>query len=163
MADHDGPLQPHPRGDEPELPVAVGGLIEVHEIHVDRGPGDLAIELRVEVQERLLEGREPADPHLGRREGVHPGDQPDAGIAGVGLLAEALDLVRTGQDGLDHHLDRDVARGIKAGRDPQRMLGDGLERVGAVQMLRSGDEPDLVGADIEHAAVSWTYWPYWVV
>jgi hypothetical protein len=37
------------RLDERELPVAMGRLVQVHEIHVDLGPGEVAIELRVQV------------------------------------------------------------------------------------------------------------------
>jgi carbon starvation protein len=56
------------------LAVAVGSLVEIHEIHVDVAPWQIAIELRVQVQKRLFKQREPADPHLGGRESVHPED-----------------------------------------------------------------------------------------
>ena len=36
--------------DEPELAVAVGRLVEVHELHVELGPGDVAVELGMQVQ-----------------------------------------------------------------------------------------------------------------
>ena len=72
-------LQAQARADEPELPVAVRRLVQVHEVHVDLGPGKLAIELGMQVGQRLLEAREPGDPHLRRREGVHPGDHAGAG------------------------------------------------------------------------------------
>ena len=49
-----------PRADIAELAVAVGGLVEVHEIHVDRGPGQVAVELRMEMGHRLIERRRPA-------------------------------------------------------------------------------------------------------
>ena len=58
VADHDLALEAHPGRHEPELPVAVGGLVEVHEVHVDRVPGDLAVVLGVEVEERPLQGLE---------------------------------------------------------------------------------------------------------
>ena len=64
--------------DEPVLAVAVGRLVQVHEPHVDLRPGQLAIELRVQVRQRLLQLVEPVDPHLRGREGVHPGDHADA-------------------------------------------------------------------------------------
>ena len=44
----------HPRLDEAGLPVAVGGLVKVHEVHVDLSPGQIPVELRVQVEERLL-------------------------------------------------------------------------------------------------------------
>ncbi len=79
VAGDDRPLQPQPGGHEPELPVAVGGLVEVHEVHVDRRPRDVAMVLGMEVEERLVQALQPGDPHLGRGERVHPHDQPDTG------------------------------------------------------------------------------------
>ena len=52
--------------DERELAVAVGGLVQVHEVHVDVGPRQVAVVLGVEVDERLAQVGQPADPHLGR-------------------------------------------------------------------------------------------------
>ena len=60
MADHDLALEPQARDDEPELAVAVGRLVQVHEVHVDLRPGQLAVELRVQVRQRLRELGEPA-------------------------------------------------------------------------------------------------------
>ena len=53
VADDHLAAQPQPAADEPELAVAVGRLVQVHEVHVDRRPGDVAVELRVQVRERL--------------------------------------------------------------------------------------------------------------
>ena len=66
VADNGLAAQAHPRLEVPELPVAVGRLVEVHEVHVDLAPRQVAVELRVEVEERLLEQGEAGDPHLGR-------------------------------------------------------------------------------------------------
>ena len=49
--------------DEPELAVTVGGLVEIHEVHVDLRPRQVAIELRVQVEQRNLERAEAGDPH----------------------------------------------------------------------------------------------------
>jgi hypothetical protein len=65
MTDHDRAIHAQARADEPVLPVAVGRLVQVHEIHVDLVPRQLAVELRVQVRQRLLQAREPRDPHLG--------------------------------------------------------------------------------------------------
>jgi hypothetical protein len=70
--------------DVAELPVAVCGLVQVHEVHVDLGPRQPRVRLGVQVQQRNLQGGQPADPHLGRGKGVHPGDQADAVRVGVG-------------------------------------------------------------------------------
>src|ERR1035437_116891 len=57
-----------------KLTVTVGGLIEVHEIHVDLRPREIAVELSVEMQERLGQCLKTRKPPPGRRKGVHPGD-----------------------------------------------------------------------------------------
>ena len=56
VADDDLARQAQARADEPELPVAVRRLVQVHEVHVDLAPGQIAIELRVQVGQRLLAG-----------------------------------------------------------------------------------------------------------
>jgi hypothetical protein len=78
VADDRGPAAPEPSLEIPELAVAMGRLIEVHEVHVDLRPGEIAVELGVEMEEGLLQRSEPGDPHPGRRERVHPGDDADA-------------------------------------------------------------------------------------
>ena len=55
MADDDLARETHAGVDEARLPVAVRGLVQVHEVHVDRVPGQVATELGVEMDERLLE------------------------------------------------------------------------------------------------------------
>src|SRR5690606_33803568 len=42
MSDNDLAVYAHPCHNKPELPVAVGALVQVHEIHVDILPGDIA-------------------------------------------------------------------------------------------------------------------------
>ena len=86
--------------DVPELAVAVGGLVQVHEVHVDGVPRQSDIGLRVQVKQRLLQRAQAGDPHLGRGEGVHPGDHADAGVLGVGLQADPPDSVGVDQHGL---------------------------------------------------------------
>jgi hypothetical protein len=80
-------IQAHAAADKAELAVAVGRLVQVHKVHIDVGPGQVAIILRVQMHERLLERAQAGDPHLGRREGVHPGDQADAVGGGVRIQA----------------------------------------------------------------------------
>ena len=117
--------------------------LQVHEVHVDRAPRQVAVELRVEVQEGLLERREAADPHLGRREGVHPEDEPDAACGGVGLGEEGGDLVRRLDDGLEDDAAGDAGRLVERGRDRLRVVRDLLQRLRPVQVLAAGDEPDF--------------------
>ena len=102
VADDDLSLQAHARADEPELAPAVGRLVEVHKVHVDRVPGDVAVELGVEVDKGLLQRLQARDPHLGRAKGVHPGDQTDAVLSSIGLHTQIEDLLRCGQDRLEN-------------------------------------------------------------
>src|SRR5512135_113303 len=74
IAYNDLSVELHPAPNEPELPIAMCRLIEVHEIHVDARPWQLGTELSVQMEERSLQGLEARNPHLGRREGVHPRD-----------------------------------------------------------------------------------------
>ena len=83
--------------DVPELPVAVCGLVEVHEVHVDGLPRQRHVQLGVQVQQRLAQRVQPADPHLGRRERVHPGDDADAVRVGVRLQHDPPDRAGVGE------------------------------------------------------------------
>jgi hypothetical protein len=150
VSDGDLALEAHPGRDEPELPVAVGGLVQVHEVHVDVGPGNPPVELRVQVQEGLAEDVEPGDPHFGRRERVHPGDDAHAGIIGVRLERQPANLVGAGQDGLEDDSHREGRGGIEGCGDRLRVFGDRLEGLGAIEVLAPRDEPDLVGVEIQH-------------
>ena len=141
--DHHLALQPQPGGDEPELPVAVGGLVQVHEVHVDVGPGDLAVELRVQVQERLLQRLRPAIHILAGRERVHPGDQADAGSGRIGLQAQRAGCLRAVSTGLKTTRTGIARRSVEGRRDRARVLGDRLQRLRAIEVLAAGDEPDF--------------------
>ena len=105
-ADDDLAGQAQPRGDEAELAVAVRGLVEVHEVHVDGAPGQVLIELRVQMDEGLGQQREARDPHLCRREGVHPEDQADAFLGVIGLTAQGANGVGAGHHGLEDNVYR---------------------------------------------------------
>ena len=64
VPDDDFAIQPKAGVNESGFAVAVGGLVEVHEIHVDLGPRQVAIKLRVQMQERLVQAGQTADPHF---------------------------------------------------------------------------------------------------
>jgi len=91
-----------------ELPVTVRRLVEVHEVEVNLRPGELDVGLRVQVEQGLAQGVEAGDPHLGRAEGVHPRDDPDDVVAGVGVEREPADAVGVGEHGLPHDPHRGV-------------------------------------------------------
>ena len=136
-------VHPHPGLHGGELPVAVRGLVEVHEVHVDGRPRQRRAGLRVQVQERLAQGLQPADPHLGRGERVHPGDDTRARVVGAGVQAGAPDGVGLLEDRLGDDPDRHV---LRAGQQPDHLgglLGDLPERLLAVEVLAPGEEPDL--------------------
>jgi hypothetical protein len=48
-------VQAHPAADEAEFAVPVGGLVQIHEVHVDVRPGYITIVLGVQMHERLLQ------------------------------------------------------------------------------------------------------------
>src|SRR5699024_3213029 len=108
VTDHGLAVDAQAGGDVAELAVAVRGLVQVHEVHVDRGPGQLHIGLRVQVQQRGAQRIQALDPHLGGGEGVHPGDHADAGGVGVGGQGDLTDRIPVGQHRLPHDLDGDV-------------------------------------------------------
>ena len=84
----------HPGEDVGIFPVSMSTLIQVHEVHVHGVPRNLLVVLGMEVQKRLAESLEAPDPHLGRRESVHPGDDSDALGIGFGPAHHVQDLGR---------------------------------------------------------------------
>ena len=150
MTDDDFAIEAHARVDEPRFAVAVRRLIEVHEIHVDGVPRQLAIELGVEMEERLLEQVEATNPHLRRREGMHPQDKAGAVRVGGRIGADFRDLIGRRGDELEHGLERKGGRRRELGGDLGGVACDLFERPGPVQMLRAADEPDLWRSEIDH-------------
>ena len=142
-----------PRLDVRELAVTVRGLVEVHEVHVDLAPRQIAVELRVEVQKGLAEGLEAGDPHLGRTEGVHPRDHADAVLVRRRGDAGGLDSLGRLDDRLEDDSHRDRRGVVQSGRDQRGVVGDLPQGVLAVQVLAPGQEPDLVFAQGLHAIV----------
>src|SRR5262245_9505441 len=68
------PIESHSAHDESVFTVAVRGLIQIHEIHVNGGPGYIAMMLGVQMEQRLSEKFEAVDPHFGRRKRMTPRD-----------------------------------------------------------------------------------------
>ena len=62
----------------------MSGLVQVHEVHVHCVPGNLFVELCVEMQQRLFQFLQAMNPHFGRRESVHPSDDTDTFFIVVG-------------------------------------------------------------------------------
>ena len=93
--------------DVAELTVTMCRLIEVHEVHVHGIPRNLLVVLGVEVQHRLVELLQAMNPHLGRREGVHPGDEAYALLIVVGSLHDGGYLLVGIGSAFIYNLDRD--------------------------------------------------------
>ena len=83
----------HTSTDMSELDITMCRLVEVHEVHVDRIPRKLSIILSVEVKQRLLKSLKALDPHLCRRECVHPSDNADTLSIIASSLHHSLNLV----------------------------------------------------------------------
>ena len=147
VADHNLAVDAEAGDDVPELTVAMGGLVQVHEVHVDGLPRDLHVMLGVQLQHRLGEHFQAADPHLGRGEGVAPGDHADDVRVGRGLDHELLDAVGGLQRGLEDDLDRNGAGAVQVIDDLGGLLGDLAQRLLAVQVLRADAEPDFLALE----------------
>ena len=137
-------LDAHAGDDVAVFAVAMGGLVLVHEVHVDGVVGDLLVELRVQVQKRLAVLAQARDPALGRGEGVHPGDDAGALRVGVGFVEGLADERVGDQRRLPDKLIGQRARGVELFDDDLRMLGHVGEALVAVEVLRAGEEPELV-------------------
>ena len=57
-------VEAHASVNESCLPVAMGSLVQIHEVHINLAPRQVAVELRMQVQERLAQGAQPANPHF---------------------------------------------------------------------------------------------------
>ena len=143
VADHRLAGDPEAGLDEPELAVPVGRLVQVHEVHVDVAPGQVLVELGVQMEERHPQCREPADPHPRRRECVHPGDDADTRGRGVGVSRRGGDPVGRLHDRPVDDPDGDRRRGVQRLDDPLGVGRDLAKRLLAVEVLTTGEEPDL--------------------
>ena len=135
--------EPHARVDEPGLAITVRGLVEVHEVHVDRSPRQIAVELSMEVNKRFAQGVEPADPHLRRGKRVHPEDEARAVLRVVCFKTKRADLLRRFHDRLENNVERNPGRGVETSDDGPGVGGHLRERFRTVEMLAAGDEPDF--------------------
>ena len=159
MADDNLALDAEAGDDVTELTVAVGGLVQVHEVHVDGLPRDFLVVLGGQLQQRLGQHFEAADPHLGRGEGVAPGDHADDVRVGGSLDHELLDTVGGLQGGLEDDLGRNLAGVVQVVDHFSGVNGDLAQGFFAVQVLRTNAEPDflaLEGIFHNHRVTSFT-------
>ena len=97
----------------------------------------------VQVQQRHLQRIQPADPHLGRGEGVHPGDHAQTVGVGVRFQHDPMDGFAVGQHGLPLHGQRELPRFIELINNLLRLTLDLLERLRTIKALASGQEPAI--------------------
>ena len=131
-------------GDEPVLAVAVGGLVEVHEVHVDLLVGDLAVVLGGEVAVGLLQVHKAVDPHLGGAEGVAPGDDARAGRLIVGLAHHVGDLLLRLGGHLVDHLAGELSGRVHPVGHLGGAAGDGFQHFGAIEELAADHKPEFI-------------------
>ena len=81
---------PHAGQNESIFPVAMRCLVQVHEIHIDRVIRQELVGLRMKVKQRLPQDLKSLDPHLRRRERMHPCDHTDTVIITL-YLPDILD------------------------------------------------------------------------
>jgi hypothetical protein len=143
VAHDDLAVQPQPRVQETRLPVAVRRLVQVHEIHVDRRPRQIAVKLRVQVHEGFPQRRQSADPHFRRGKRVHPQHEAGARRVVIRVEAEGADFVGRLEHRLEDQLQRDALRAAEAGHDGLGIARHLRERFRTVKVLAAGHEPDF--------------------
>ncbi len=130
--------------DKSVLPIPVRRLIQVHKIHIDGIPGDIAVELCVQVQKGLLIFQKTTNPHLGGRKRVHPSDDPRTFRIGIGFSEQRNDIFGGCRDTGLNHGGRYRIGLVEKIRHDLGMRGDLLERLRAVEQLAAYDEPKFV-------------------
>ena len=143
IATYDLARYAHTGTDVSELNITMSTLIGVHEVHVHGVPGNFCIILRVEVEQGLLELLQAVNPHLGRREGVHPGHDADALLVVVGLLHHVLDLLGTVDRSLVDNLDGYDALVVQAVNHLLRVSVDNLHGLASIEQLCASHPPNL--------------------
>ena len=138
MADDHFAGLPQPRADVAELAIAVRRLVQVHEVHVDRVPGQIAIELRVQMGQRLFQRLQSGDPHLRRRKRVHPADHAEATVRGVCLAARLENRLGRGHDLVKDDRHRQAGGSVQPGDDLAAVGRHLPQRPLAIKMLAAG-------------------------
>jgi hypothetical protein len=100
------------------------------------------------MEEGLLERGETAYPHLRRREGVHPKDETGAVGVGVGLDADLADFLGGGEERFEFQRKCEALGFHETVNDGLGVGGDLLERAGAIEMLRTADEPEFGSGEV---------------
>ena len=152
MADDHLAVEPQPGVDEPGLAVAVRRLVEVHEIHVDLAPRQVAIELRVQVQKRLAPAASARRSTSSRaKRCASTGSSPAQLAASFASRQSCAHFLRRREDRLEDELERKALRRRSSSSTILlRIRRDLLERLGTVEMLAAGDVPDFGSGEMDH-------------
>ena len=134
----------HPGKNMPELTAAVGGLVLIHEIHVDRIVRDLPVELGVQVEQRLAILLQPEDPGFCRGKCVHPGDHAGACLIHICLVESLPDQFIGDQRRLQDNLIGQPAGLVKLLHDNAGVLRHMCEAFVPIEILGSCAEPEFV-------------------
>ena len=135
---------------ESRLAITMRRLVQIHEIHVDRLPRQITIELRMEMGNRLASDIKPAI-HIFDGENVCIHRITPAQLAELfasrhtarmacGVVTTCLNTTVPGK-----HRRRSIRR-----RPCARFLRDLTERLSAIQMLASRDVPVSSGRNLNH-------------
>ncbi|MPN48828.1 hypothetical protein SDC9_196440 [bioreactor metagenome] len=124
------------------LPVAVGGLIQVHKVHVNFFIGNLPVILGGKMTVGLLQVHKAVNPHFRGTEGVAPGDHSGTAVVVIGLF----DHVGNFPVGLGGQLINQRVRQHPA--QLRRHLGGAgihsFQNLGAVQRLAAHHKPKFI-------------------
>ena len=144
VTDHHFAADAHAGADVSEFSVAVGRLVQVHKVHVHRFPGNLFVELSMQVQQGLPELLQAVNPHLGGRERVHPGDDTDALLVVIGGFEDCFYFFRRVGRTFIYDLYRKSAAVIQSGYHFITVCVYCDDRIASIQKLRSCYEPYFV-------------------
>src|SRR5215472_18954710 len=144
------PIKSHSAADEAEFAIAVGRLIQIHEIHVYRRPGQLLIELCVQMDQGLMQYPQSVNPHLGRRESMHPSDETHARLSAVCFKTKLINGFRRSKHGLKDNLHGDSGRFVQLVCDLARMYRYLIQRLLPVKMLAPCHQTSFKLGEIDH-------------
>ena len=134
----------HSGADVAEFTVAVGGLVQVHEVHVHRVPRNFLVELSVEVEQGFLQLLQAMDPHLGRRECVHPCDDTDTLVIIVGSLEHGFHFLGGVGRAFIYYFHGEFARSVQTVYHLGGVAVNGYHCVTTVQELCACHKPYFI-------------------
>ena len=134
----------HAGADVTEFTVAMGRLVQVHEVHVHRVPRNFLVELSVEVEQGFLQLLQAMDPHLGRRECVHPCDDTDTLVIIVGSLEHGFHFLGGVGRAFIYYFHGEFARSVQTVYHLGGVAVNGYHCVTTVQELCACHKPYFI-------------------